>query len=58
MLSNLAMAGFNEKVARAAAALGAFYTRYSDDLVFSSSRPEFGRPVAVRLINEVFDLMG
>jgi hypothetical protein len=57
MLSNLAMVEFDEEVARVAHDAGLIYTRYSDDLAFSSSFPDFTRARAVQLIERVFTIM-
>jgi hypothetical protein len=57
MLSNLAMVEFDREVTDAAAASGLFYTRYSDDLAFSSASFSFRRRDALTLLDSVFRIM-
>jgi hypothetical protein len=57
MLSNLAMMDFDEQVANAARAAELVYTRYSDDLAFSSCSPTFTRAAASPLTGRVFAVM-
>jgi len=57
MLSNLAMVDFDQEITEAADGAGVFYTRYSDDLVFSTSSPRFNRVDAVRMIDRIFAIM-
>lgn len=57
MLSNLVMMKFDERADLIAADEDAVYTRYSDDLVFSSGASDFTRARATRLIARVGQLL-
>jgi RNA-directed DNA polymerase len=57
MLSNLAMVDFDREVTDVAADSGLFYTRYSDDLAFSSGSRGFRRKDALGLIERLFRIM-
>ena len=52
MLSNLFMRNLDDNIATAASMAGLIYTRYSDDLIFST-RNEFSRKQAVKFIRSV-----
>lgn len=57
MLSNLTMVHFDREVQARSDSLGFHYTRYSDDLIFSSSCPKMSRKIASSLISSVFRIM-
>lgn len=57
MLSNLVMWGFDQAVDGIAARFHMTYTRYSDDLVFSTSSRQFSRKAASDLIYSVYGAM-
>ncbi|WP_343213385.1 reverse transcriptase family protein [Archangium violaceum] len=54
ILSNLAVVDLDEKLRRLAAREGMSYSRYSDDLVFSTARDDFSRKIAASIIGEVY----
>jgi hypothetical protein len=54
MLSNLVVWHLDEALTQLAAANGVVYTRYADDLVFSTSSLEFSRQMAEALIRSVY----
>lgn len=53
MLSNLAMIEFDEEISKIATECGLTYTRYSDDLTFSTSESAFTRHAAMTFITKV-----
>lgn len=57
MLSNLAMIEIDTKISALARDLGLIYTRYSDDLTFSTRSTEFDRAAAGILITKVSKLL-
>lgn len=54
MLSNLAMFEFDERLTQIAHREGMCYTRYSDDLVFSTGREVFSRKIARGIVGQVY----
>ena len=54
MLANLACRGLDERLAAIAEEQNLNYTRYADDITFSSSDPNFGREMAKILIQLVY----
>lgn len=58
MLANLAMREFDAAATEIARKHGLFYTRYADDLSFSSADRAFGRARCSQVIGEVYGLMG
>ena len=56
MLSNLVMRSLDEDIATAAQSAGLIYTRYSDDLTFST-RQDFSRSQAVKFTHVVANLL-
>jgi len=57
MLSNLTMVGLDERLADLAESYGMIYTRYSDDLAFSTDSRTFSRQTARTLIRESYRVM-
>ena len=57
MLSNLVMENFDESILRIADKCNLIYTRYADDLAFSTKSNEFKRKDALRFIHQVYDVM-
>jgi RNA-directed DNA polymerase len=53
MLSNLIMPQIDAQIENAASVTGLRYTRYSDDLTFSTRSPDFNRGKATNLIGKV-----
>lgn len=58
MLANLAMVDFDAKVSAIALEAGLTYTRYADDLAFSTSAVRFDRLQASQLIGKIYAVMG
>lgn len=56
LLANLTARPLDASLLAFAVREGFFYTRYADDLAFSS-RSEFSRPKALELVHQVYDLM-
>jgi len=54
MLANLVCRGLDERLAAIAEEQDLNYTRYADDITFSSSDPNFGREMAKALIQRVY----
>ena len=54
MLANLACRGLDERLLALAEAVGVRYTRYADDMTFSSDDARFGRGHAQKLIQAVY----
>lgn len=54
MLANLAMTGFDEAVAEIAAAHALRYTRYADDLTFSTDQDDLNRDQAKAIVGKVY----
>jgi len=54
MLANLAISELDVDVQRIADSYGVRYTRYADDLVFSTTAKDFGRQRCSRLIGEIY----
>jgi RNA-directed DNA polymerase len=54
MAANLAMRTFDGRVSEIASALGLVFTRYADDLIFSTSSPVFTRDRVGVLLQRVF----
>jgi RNA-directed DNA polymerase len=57
MLANLVMRRFDAIAANIATDFGTVYTRYSDDLAFSSGDHSFGRKAANELIRRIYGLL-
>lgn len=57
MLTNLALIKFDKDVARISKSLGLYYTRYADDLIFSTSNSSFNRRNSKELISKIYDRM-
>ncbi|MCU8266293.1 reverse transcriptase family protein [Vibrio vulnificus] len=55
LLANLVLRELDEKITKIALSYGVSYTRYSDDLTFSSCDTKFGRKNCYRLIREIYD---
>ncbi|SFR74946.1 RNA-directed DNA polymerase [Mitsuaria sp. PDC51] len=58
MLANLVMRDVDEELTKVAKLHGMTYTRYADDLTFSTPRRDFGREIAVELIQKVYRSLG
>ena len=58
MLSNIAMTKFDERLSRIAGSHSLVYTRYADDICFSTKRDDFDRSHAMKVIGEVYAEMG
>jgi RNA-directed DNA polymerase len=56
-LSNLALHNLDDQLCGLAAARGTVFTRYADDLVFSTSSKSFTRNNAMELVSSVFQAM-
>lgn len=57
LLSNLVMRDCDAALSQIAARFGLKYTRYSDDLTFSSSNPDFGRDNCQKVIFEAYAVL-
>ncbi len=57
-LANLVMRFFDEEVSKLAKQYGLIYTRYADDLAFSTDSADFSRDKAQVLIHKVYQLLG
>ncbi|HCT6673937.1 MAG TPA: RNA-directed DNA polymerase [Pseudomonas aeruginosa] len=57
MLANLVMRDADELLTSMADQLGMTYTRYADDLTFSTASPVFERQTARRVINEIYQVL-
>ncbi|WP_434986449.1 reverse transcriptase family protein [Vreelandella zhaodongensis] len=57
MLSNIVMKSLDEKIADAARNAGLVYTRYSDDLTFSTIEKDFSRSAASEFVHVVDSLL-
>jgi len=58
MLANLTMCEADADLAKVAESAGMTYTRYADDLTFSTIRPSFDRDDAQALIKQVYRILG
>lgn len=58
MLSNLSSRTLDSELERLATDRGLVYTRYSDDLIFSSSERTYGRVDAQKLVFDVYRILG
>jgi hypothetical protein len=58
MLSNLVMREFDQKMTRLAASHGFIYTRYADDLAYSTTDKSIGRNDCQQLIQAAYKLIG
>lgn len=58
MLANLVMYDFDEKLTAIAHAAGMTYTRYADDLTFSTYSMEFTRVEGKKVVSEVYKTLG
>ena len=57
MLSNLAMANFDQNIAEVADRYKLIYTRYADDLAFSTDSRNFSREEAALVIQDAYKVM-
>tara|TARA_B100000614_G_scaffold251585_1_gene263328 strand:+ start:1069 stop:2202 length:1134 start_codon:yes stop_codon:yes gene_type:complete len=57
MLSNIVMKPVDKKIESAAREAGLIYTRYSDDLTFSTPAKEFGRPAATDFVHTISQIL-
>ena len=57
-LSNLAVVDFDKSLRQIAKRQGLIYTRYADDLCFSTTSSDFSRKDASQLIGKVYKIMG
>lgn len=57
MLSNIVMYDFDDAVQKLADANGLYYTRYSDDLMFSTALGRLNRKTVVSFVGQVFKIM-
>lgn len=57
MLSNLVMVSVDDEIQKLASAANLTYTRYSDDLTFSTRKKNFSRAKAVKLISDVTKIL-
>jgi len=55
LLANLVFRELDEKITKIAHSYGVSYTRYSDDLTFSSCDTKFGRKKCYRLMRDIYD---
>lgn len=58
MLANLAVQGLDEKLQAIADKVGLRYTRYADDLIFSTADKSFGRERSIQFIGEAYSALG
>ncbi|TBZ28815.1 RNA-directed DNA polymerase [Rhizobium leguminosarum bv. viciae] len=58
MLANLAVKDLDDKLQAIANKVGLRYTRYADDLTFSTTDKTFGRERSVQLVGEVYTTLG
>jgi len=58
MLSNLVVWHLDESLTNLAAANGMIYTRYADDLVFSTASANYSRQAAESLIRSIYAVLG
>ena len=58
VLSNLVMRDLDEKIQKKSDELGITYTRYSDDMIFSTSDVRFNREILSNFIGEISTLIG
>ncbi|MBG52178.1 MAG: RNA-directed DNA polymerase [Rhodobiaceae bacterium] len=58
MLANLAVRPLDEAIAEIAKQFSVRYTRYADDLVFSSTNKSFGRTRATQLVGCIYGVLG
>ena len=57
MLSNLVMLDLDEQITQCAKQYNLLYTRYSDDLTFSTKNKDFSRKQASKLIAEISEIL-
>lgn len=57
MLANLVMREADTLMTTLADRLGLTYTRYADDLTFSTSDPKFDRQTAIKTVNEAYAIL-
>lgn len=58
MLANLAVRDLDDRLSNIAETFGLRYSRYADDLTFSTARKTFGRSRAQDLIGRVYETLG
>lgn len=58
MLANLTMCEADADLTKAAESFGMAYTRYADDLTFSTSKDSFDRNDAAALIKQIYRILG
>lgn len=58
MLANLAVKPLDESLQSLADKFGMRYTRYADDLTFSTNKKTYGREKCVQLIGQIYALLG
>jgi RNA-directed DNA polymerase len=55
MLSNLAVTSLDRNLSLISEKFGLRYSRYADDLTFSTTKKSFGRSSAIRLVGDVYE---
>lgn len=58
MLANLAVRPLDEALQTLADKFGMRYTRYADDLTFSTTKKTYGRKKCIQLIGQIYSLLG
>jgi RNA-directed DNA polymerase len=57
MLANLAVRALDEELLALAGATGCRYTRYADDITFSTARRDFSRETGIGLVGQIYRLL-
>lgn len=58
MLSNIVMYKVDEEITKTAHNMGIVYTRYADDLIFSTKSTNYDRESAASLIRDIYKILG